>query len=176
MDRLFLLRLLFIVTVNFFFHAVIDGLAEFTYHPSESSWGDPFYAGWHIFVYASELVFAVWILRKDLRYFWGMVAAVGFDLWDWSTARPLSKFFEIELPGVHYMADAVVNNLLFWAPDLKFEPAAALVEIGFLVALTVSWLYLERNRPLPGKQFRGTLMGLVSLILAMGLWRLLTLV
>ena len=167
-------RIAIIFIVNFFFHIIIDNLANFTYHPSDADWGDPIYASWHIFTYVLEAAVAIYILRKDLRYAWGMVGSVGFDLWDWSIVRFLGKYADIELPTIHFMEGYVNNAIFFWTPNWTQNQPALVVEVLFVALLFYLWQKLAAVWPLPGAM-PGSKKSIGALIVLFGLWRLMSL-
>lgn len=170
-----ILRYLLIVVVNFYFHAVVDALADFTYHPSNSDWGDPVYAAWHIFIYAGEAVFAIALLRFDLRYVPGMLAAVGMDIWDWSIGRALGSRLGFSLPSVHRLPDWLSQNFLTWAPNWRNEQWAIIIEILVIIVLPIIWYKLQQKKPLLGERVPGSLLVISLLVLVIGFLRLLTL-
>lgn len=161
-----------IFIINFYFHAIVDSLADVTYHPADASWGDPFFTTWHVFIYSCEAILGILVLKKDLRYTTGLVGSVGFDIWDWSIGRFLTKHYGIMIPRVHNVADWINSSLFFWLPNLRNQQWAASIEVGIVGILLILWwnirVSFERDA-IPGniKQVSG-------LVLFFGFWRLLT--
>ncbi len=169
-----IIRMMIIFSISFFFHILIDNLAKLTYHPSESNWGDPVYAGWHLFTYILEAVVAIYILRKDLRYFGGMLGSVSFDLWDWSIVRFLGKYTNVELPTLHFMEGYTREAVFYWLPEWGLNPPAMINEIIFIILMLLSWFKLERKWPMHGS-LPGTKKSITFIILLFGAWRLMSL-
>lgn len=169
-----ILRILLIFVVNFFFHTIIDGFASFTYHPSDADWGNTVYAVWHIFTYVLEAATAIYILKQDLRYAWGLVGSVGFDLWDWSIARFASKYAEVQLPTVHFIAGWVDDTFFSWTPNWTLVQPALVVEVIFVGILFYLFVKLKARWQLPGSM-PGTKKSISILIVLFGLWRLMSL-
>ncbi len=167
-------RITLIFTFNFFFHIFVDIWANITYHPSQSHWSDIFYASWHIFTYIAEAVFAIYILKKDLRYIFGMIGSVGFDLWEWSIVRPLHKIYGVNLPGVHWMIQPVENLLFWWLPKLTYIKALAIIEIIFVTIMITIWMKMEKSWPLPNN-YPGSKYHIILILIFFGSLRLLTL-
>ncbi|MCY3411889.1 MAG: hypothetical protein INQ03_09695 [Candidatus Heimdallarchaeota archaeon] len=168
------MRILTIFIFNYFFHIFIDVLAQFTYHPSNSSWGDPIYATWHIFTYIAEAAVAIYALKKDLRYSWGLIGSVGFDLWDWSIVRFTGKYLGTDLPTVHFMEGWVRSTFFFYLPNWTLHQWAMINEVLLLVIFFFIWFKLVSKWPLPGSH-PGKMKSISILVIIFGIWRLMSL-
>jgi len=166
-----------ICVLAFFSHILVDALARFTYHPSSSNWGDPIYTLWHITIYTTEAVSAIYFLKKDIRYVYGMISAVGFDLWDWSIRRPLQKYFNVNtLPSLHWMADWAEEFLFGWLPSFRQQQWAVLGEIIFMLICFLIWRSWHKTSLLAIDPHPATTKQVLLLILTIGTLRILTLV
>ena len=173
-ELILLMSIIFIL--SFFSHILVDACAHFTYHPSQSDWGDPVYTSWHFTIYLAEAIFGSFFLKTDIRYAVGMVGSIGFDLWDWSIRRPLEKYAGVTgLPSLHWMADRVENTLFHSFRSLRNEKWALVVEIILILILFVIWRVMHDNSDLTTNERPATWTEVGIILIIFGALRILTL-
>lgn len=148
-----ILRVTIASTAAFFSHTLVDGFAIFTYHPWKDQ-GIFFNQIWTPSILIAAGVVAIFALRKDFRFAWGIVFALAFDLWDYSVIRVINVFDPIDLSAIqlHHFEWAFIATFLFWAPNFYQLPLAALVEIVLIAILFMFWYVLAKRSPMPEKK------------------------
>jgi len=144
----------------FLSHALIDAMAIFTYHES-SPYGSIFsrlvFWSW-LFSGAGIITWAMW---TDIRYRYGILVALSYDIWDHYILRfvegVLDGFPEgfmarythrFEILQLHQLEWLLLDNFLVGIERHYGDPRFLIVEIIFVVILIISLVYLRFSRPL----------------------------
>jgi hypothetical protein len=146
-----ILRIVITSILAFFSHALVDGFAIFTYHPYKN-FDTLFYAIWTPSLLVSAAIVLLIALKIDIRYSYGLIFALFFDLWDYSML-PLINYLSGELDlnslYLHQFEWLFINTFLAWAPVFYLNQWASLVEVVIIGILLLSWFFLENKKPLP---------------------------
>lgn len=171
-----LLRIILTSIFAFFSHAIVDGFAIFTYHPYKN-FDILFYRIWTPILLISGAVTFMIAIKKDIRFIYGLVFAIFFDLWDYSvlgviesiTGNDLGMFY------LHHFEWTFIDLFLSWAPVFYLEPLAAIVEVIIILTLILSWIllnkknFMEINDEIQAKNYQLLIIGAIMLfILALG--------
>jgi len=171
-----LLRVGITSVLAFFSHIIVDGFAIFTYHPY-TNFDNLFYKIWMPSILLSAAIVLLIALKKDIRYSFGMVFSIFFDLWDHSTLRVVSHLYggaDLGSLYLHQLEWAFIDRFLAWAPVLYLNPYAAVVEIMIISALLISWYLLEQRWALPNNtNYQTNKYSFIIIAALIGLWILL---
>ncbi len=134
----------------FFSHALVDAFSRFTYHPTKILYPSFDLITKAIMLPAAAIV-AFIALKKDVRYAWGLVFSIAFDLWDSNTLYAIMSFVPVDLSPLmaHQFEWTFSNIFLYWAPVYYNEPIAFFVEVVLIVILFVCCYILVKKWPLP---------------------------
>ena len=144
----------------FLSHALIDTLAIFTYHdssPSGSIFSRLVFWSW-ILSGAGIITWAVW---TDVRYSYGILVALSYDIWDHYILRCVDGVLDgfpegfmvrythrFEVLQLHQLEWLLLDNLLVGIKRHYGDPRFLIVEIIFVLILITSLVYLRFSRPL----------------------------
>ena len=149
-----LLRVVVTSVGAYFSHILIDGFAIFTYHPWKDH-GILFNQIWTPIIILTTIFIAIYALKRDIRYSWGLVFSVMFDVWDYGVIRVikvLKPAFDLNFLLMHQMEWWFIDTFLSWAPNFYQKPIAALVEIAIILIFFKVWMFLAKKWPLSEKK------------------------
>ncbi|MFX0017529.1 MAG: hypothetical protein ACFFBT_16090 [Promethearchaeota archaeon] len=141
---IFPLNLILTMIFAFFSHFVIDTLAKLTYHTPESRKEDKFWLIWHILILTSSTAIIVVFIVP----FWlGILLANLIDIWDWLILRtirnrkrkknPESNWANLNKYFIHNIIDWIREKPCSWLPNLNYKKYGIIVEIIFIVFLSI---------------------------------------
>ena len=148
------------LSLAFLSHALIDAMAIFTYHdssPSGSIFSRLAFWGW----FFSGVGIITWAVWKDVRYSYGILVALSYDIWDHCILRfgsgVLDGFPEgfmvrytnhFEALQLHQLEWLLLDNFLVGIERHYGDPRFLTVEIIFVLILVTSLVHLRSSRPL----------------------------
>lgn len=134
----------------FFSHALVDGFAIFTYHPQQI-----LYPSFDLITKAimlpSAAIVAFIALKKDIRYAWGIIFSLAFDLWDSNTLDALMRInpsVDLRFLYAHQFEWTFGALFLYWAPVYYEEPLGFLVELVIIAILLIFYFFTAKKWPL----------------------------
>ena len=142
-------------------HAVVDALAIFTYHnssPSGSAFSMLVFWGW----LAAGIAIISRAVRRDIRYGYGILAALVYDIWDHYILRAadcvldglpegcMGVYTHRFIPWQMHRFEWVILDTVFEGVERHYSNQAfVLVELLFVGFLCGVICWLRRYHPLP---------------------------
>lgn len=138
------------ILLAFFSHFLIDALAKITYHTPDARWDDTFWVIWHIIIFASSILVAIWFF---IPYWLGLLSANLVDIWDWLILRNMQKIKESpenesskEKWGhqyfIHPLIDTFRTKLFFWLPNWNYKKRGILPELMLIASLLIIIIFM----------------------------------
>ena len=133
------LRFVLLFPIGIMLHFIIDAIAKMTYHPPEPLTKDKFWVTWHVIIFGGSVFVAIWFW---VPYFWGMLASIVPDIYDWGIIRGVRAYQKHKLGDnyenksefmkgheFHPWVDKFRNKYLEFLPNWNFQKKGIIPEL-----------------------------------------------